>query len=329
MRLNIALEDIIPSQDVRKHLLELGWTFTDREIATLLIHGYNNSRPVERLFSGLQTLYDETADQDLRMQIGEYLNKIGSAYQTFQQNKDKTCIYILKIQNEEAKETYYPRIHPSGYFFDFEMACAYGRKEKVPFQITKNLVGDPNLMAQGEDEYYDYEIDYLEFNRDGVTYYFSAQLDEPQEDVSCERFETAYVEIPNPFERGDIVRFIGKEEYGIVETSQKCWKESLERYRKNNWKLKMSLEKEGMPYEVPLEFGDNQIRVVFLNEDGTFSHKHIIPFNLERYEPRTDEWGRGTNPMDRLLVSASDLYRGEGSLDELYFDTMNYRKANE
>ena len=69
------------------------------------------------------------------------------------------------------------------------------------------------------------------------------------------------------------------------------------------------------------------IRVEFLNEDGTFSHAHINPICLERYQPEED-WQKGSS-MDKLLLYASLVHKGEGSLDELYFFTMEYRISKE
>lgn len=136
------------------------------------------------------------------------------------------------------------------------------------------------------------------------------------DDRTChnEYLESAYIEVPNPFERGDMVRFIGTEDYGIVETSQKEWKEDYARYHSDEWKQT----------GIDRDFSDVQIRVAFLGDDGTFGHSHVNPICLERYQPQED-WIDG-NPMDKLLLCASDLYRGKGSLDELYCFAAEYRK---
>ena len=133
-----------------------------------------------------------------------------------------------------------------------------------------------------------------------------------------ESFVRAFFPLPNPFERGDIVRKIrpdGLEGYGIVETSQQQVRESLER-----WKEKPEL------FE---EFGDDAIRVAFLCDDGTFCHSHPLPLYLELYQPN---WGPGDtedSARDNLLLAASQIYRGKGSLDDLWYFTMEYRKARD
>ena len=324
MNASIDLSTFIPSRDVRDYITEIGWEFSDRDIAALLIHGYSSNRPIEKLFSGLRTLQDETSDQKLRLQIAAYLDEIGGTFEAFQKNEDRNCIYVLKIQEEE--ESYYLRIHPSGYFFDFEMAREYGRKAKAPFQVEKHPVGATEFIGQYEDgEYLDYEIDSLSFNADGIAYIFSSQFNIPQPfmDQSEQFFVDAFVELPNPYETGDLVRFVGMDEYGIVETSCQQWKNSMEKYRKDKWNLVLHIDEK--TYPIPLEFADARIRVVFLNDDGTFSHRHINPIDLERYEPQGDE----KDPMDQLLQYASYLYRGEGSLDDLYYYTMEYRESRQ
>jgi len=130
-------------------------------------------------------------------------------------------------------------------------------------------------------------------------------------------FTYIFYEVPNPFERGDIVRLVDTEEYGVVETSQRQWQETLARYQSDEWK----------PTGLGPDYSDVQIRVGILDNDGTFGHAHINPIDLERYQPKGG-WTDGS-PMDKLLLCASDLYQGKGSLDELYFFTMGYRKDRE
>ena len=137
-------------------------------------------------------------------------------------------------------------------------------------------------------------------------------IDDEESEDFCDFFE-----LPTPFEQGDIVKRIETDEYGIVATSQKEWKKSLERGT--------NLE-EQYP-EAGLVYTGITITVEFLNDDGTFSHAHVNPLQLERYQPKED-WLNGSL-LDRLLMSASFLHRSEGSLDDLYFATMDYRESRE
>jgi len=117
------LETLVPSETVRRYILETGWTFTDMERAALLHH---SDLPLEQKDSCLRDLQTRTEDEGLRKQLSEYLS------------------------------------------------------QEVPFNEE----------------------------RDGY-------------------FTYIFYKVPNPFERGDIVRLVDTEDYGIVETSQKQWQDNL------------------------------------------------------------------------------------------------------
>ena len=293
------LEVLIPSGDVRKYIMDTGWTFTDRQKAVLLVYG---DLPLKELHSHLQALQSNTTDQNLQKRIATYLDREDLKFQAFKENSDKAYIYILKVKEEDIS---YSRILPTEYFFDLDLAYQCGRETNLPFMIEKYLVEAPEIIDQ-----YDPVTTHLEFNKDAEAIYFHGRIsgdDEESEDF-CDFFE-----VPNPFEKGDIVKLIGTEDYGIVDTPQKWWKRDLAKYKTSEWQQK----------GIELDFSDVQIRVEFLNEDGTFSHAHVNPICLERYQPEED-WTNGS-PMDKLLLYASLVHRGEGSLDELYIFTMEYR----
>lgn len=295
------LKALIPSEYVRNYVSESGWTFTDSQKAVLLANG---DLTLKEQHSCLQVLQENTSDHGLRQRIARFLNREELKFQDFKENKDKAYIYILMVKEEDIP---YSSILPTEYFFELDQAYECGRETNLPFMVKKYLV-----EAQGITGQYDPEPTLLEFNKDGEAVYFRGSLfgdDEESEDF-CDFFE-----IPNPFEQGDIVKRIEEDEYGIVVTSQKEWKKSIERDK--------NLEKQ-YP-EADMGYVGITITVEFLNDDGTFSHAHVNPLRLERYQPKEDRMnGR---PMDKLLMCASLLHQGEGSLDELYFRTMDYRES--
>ena len=295
------LKALIPSECVRNYVLETGWTFTDLQKAVLLVNG---NLTLKEQHSCLQTLQENTSDQDLRKRIAKYLNKEELKFRAFEENKDKAYIYILIVKEEDIP---YSSILPMEYFFELNPAYECGRETNLPFMVKKYLVEAPGVTGQ-----YDPESTFLEFNKDGEAVYFHGSLwgdDEGSEDF-CDFFE-----IPNPFEQGDIVKRIEGDDYGIVVTSQKEWKKSLERDK----------NLEGQYPEAGMGYVGITITVEFLNDDGTFSHAHVNPLRLERYQPTEDR--TNGSPMDKLLMCAALLYQGEGSLDELYFRTMDYRES--
>lgn len=292
---------LVPSEYVRNYVLETGWTFTDAQKAVLLING---DLTLKEQYSRLQVLKENTTDQNLQKKIVGYLNKEELKFQIFKENSDKAYIYILKVKEEDIS---YSNMLPTEYFFDLDLACECGRETNLPFMIEKYLVEVLEIRGQR-----DPVTTYLEFNEDGEAVYFYGKI--PGDDEESEDFYD-FFEVPNPFEKGDIVKLAGTEDYGIVDTPQKRWKRNLAKYK----------TAEGQQKGIELDFSDAQIRVEFLNEDGTFSHAHINPMYLERYQP-IEDWLNGS-PMDKLLLQASLVHRGEGSLDELYLFTMNYRKS--
>lgn len=161
----------------------------------------------------------------------------------------------------------------------------------------------------------------LHFNENSEASSFSSREipDDNEQTDWYECFENTFYEAPNPFDRGDIVRFVGTEKYGIVEVSQKHWKENLERYKQR---------RKFLP-----DYSDVQVRVIFLTEDGTFIHSHINPVNLELHQPEHEPQDPVASARDQLLHAASLLYWKEdssnviGSLEDLYICTMKYRNA--
>lgn len=298
---NDELEILIPSKTVRDYVVQTDWTFTDAQKAALLAHGWISDLPLSDQLSHLKTLRDSTDDTELKAQITTYLDRMERSLHELMDYRDN-CIYVLKIENDEYGDNYH-HISPEGYYFDWDTACVRGWKHNRRFQIEK-------LFVEDENDCENYVIAYIHFDKNGDAVYLSNELNAPER----EPFLDTFFPLPNPFERGDIVRRVGSdrsEDFGIVETSQKECQEDYERRKSKS--------------HLFTEFGDDRIRVVFLNDDGTFSHAHVIPMYLERYQP---EWGphdTEDGTRDNLLLAASDMYKGEGSLDELWYFTMEYR----
>lgn len=87
------------------------------------------------------------------------------------------------------------------------------------------------------------------------------------EDWGEHRFEHNFFDLPNPFQRGDIVHVMGKDTVGIAATSQEEYQNFMRRVEER---------------ELPLEFLDWVIEVRLLQEDGSCRHRHIPPVYLER-----------------------------------------------
>ena len=90
------------------------------------------------------------------------------------------------------------------------------------------------------------------------------------DEFETDRFENQFIPWPNPFDTGDIVRAIGDDEetIGIVNTGKDDYNELLERVREGLY----------------VDYSDASLTVEFLCEDGSFSHDHLSPINLERVD---------------------------------------------
>ena len=308
------LKAMIPSETVRNYVMESGWTFTDRERAALL---YHSDLSLKEQYTRLGTLRDTTTDEGLQKQLTEYLEREKRAIRAFKENSDKCCIYILKVRENGGSHD--GEYLVCGYFFDWEVAFEYGRKENASFQIEKYLVNGVLTHEDGTCRHT--SIADLHFSKEYEADFFSSREipDDNEQTDWYECFENMFYNAPNPFEIGDVVRLVGTEEYGIVEVSQKQWKETLELYKQRG--------------KFPPDYSDVQIRVIFLTEDGTFSHSHINPVDLELHQPEQEQQDPVASARDRLLSAASAMYRNDTSsntiysLEDLYVFTMQYRKA--
>lgn len=302
------LEILIPSKTVREYILETGWKFTDFQRAALLCH---RGLLLKDKYSHLKALGEHTADRILREQIAEYLGGIEKGFQAFRENDDRRCIYVLKVKRDGGR--WDGEYLDSGCFFDWENVLQYGKKEDAPFEIEKFRVDDMPVSEDGSSsQYADAGIG---FNKDGEAECFWSN---ETSGVDNKRFDNAIINIPNPFERGDIVKCKGadgREFFGIVEEEREEWEKRLECH--------LERMEEGDPC---IDFIDLFIGVVFLCEDGTFAFSDsTTPLDLERYQPKEEDWMNGS--MDTLLVCAREIYCGKGYLSTLFEVFEKYRRT--
>lgn len=295
------LDLLVPSETVRNYVMETGWAFTDKEKAALLFRSHcRDGLLLEGYHSRLRNLRDRTADEGLREEIAVYLERGEQAVQRFRENSGRDSVYALKTRDGEESEYY-----QTGYFFDWETAYAQGKKHDAPFRIEKYLAGESHPTA-----------DFC-FDRNGeAAAFWSREIPDAGEDNR--HFTRTYLEIPNPFEAGDIVRIRPSGCYGIVETSQKDWKERVERYRE---RLQQG--------DTAIDASDTIISVaVFEEEEGTFDFTDgVTPLDLERYSPQPQgkDWTDGS--LDVVLLCAGDVYRGRGYLSTVFYYIEKYKRS--
>jgi len=298
------LEAMIPSETVRKYILETGWTFTDFQKAALIFH---NVPPLEKQCSLLRDLRGKTEDTVLRDQITEYFDVEERAFEAFKKNDGKTSVYVLKVR--EIGGYWDGNDFPRGYFFDWKTAVGYGKKENAPFQVEKYSVGVVEKSDDGTCDHH--STGAVRFDGNGELIDISSETPHIWNTVSemSEHFTEMYFEVPNPFEKGDVVKSLYGY-YGIVDDSQKEWKENVEKSKR--WQS----ENHNM------SFYDIILWVSVLEEDGTFGIGEATPLELERYQPQNLR-----DPLDMLLDTASRVTRGECGLGELFRHMEEYQDS--
>lgn len=304
------LEVLISSKTVRDYVMETGWTFTDFQKASLLCH---RGLSLKDEYSYLKNLGEHTTDHTLREQIMKYLGEMDKGFRAFRENIGRRYIYVLKVREEGGFRD--GEYLDSGYFSDWETALGYGRKECAPFEIEKYLVDDMTVSEDGPCSRH--PDAWLRFNRDGEAVCLWDRKEMSGSDNK--RFDVAIIEIPNPFERGDIVKYKrsdGQEFSGIVEGEREEWESRLA------WHLERVKDGDTSP-----DFSDLFISVAFLCEDGTFAFSDsIIPLDLERYEPKEADWENGS--ADTLLLCARNIYCAKGYLSSLFEVLAKYRRSD-
>lgn len=274
--------ELIPSKDVREYCKSIGHEFSDFEKATII---YNSNMTEEEKSKLLKKLADVTNDENTKTQIYERLEFDTKKLATFKNNCGD---YIYAVLTEEDEEV-------NGYLSVYDLAVKYGKNQKKKFKIRKYKIMGKELMIS------DHLVGEVDFNEDGKLISLWSDGITEGADIDCEnvqRFESRYIDIPHPFERGDIVRILTYGGVGIVETSRKEWEKYMEIITNG----------------VFVDWSDASITVTYLLEDGGICHSHINPIYLEKIDfwPNDKQW--------KFIQQASCLLKGEGSLD--YFISL-------
>lgn len=323
-----GLPDFI-SPTLRRYMTENDLRFTDFETAGLI---YNSPLPPEEKYKHLEALADETDDVLLRSQIAARLQFDREDMDAFKSNAEG-YVYVVNSYEYGDREPF-----ACGFFADFEPAYEHGRKQGCKFDIEKyRIVGlngiqplkskayrKPDLTVPADVTEFVEECDDCDihlpdgcfrYDKDGrLTYYHCAsELRDDREVMHLfydpDRFENSFIFMPDPFELGDIVKCTDDGEIGIVATSREERDDFHERIRSGRL--------------TGCDFSDACITVYFLCSDGTFSHDHVNPAFLEKYEPE-----KGGDDYE-ILTEGSRLCRGKGSLEWFTDAFDSYRKKRE
>lgn len=278
------IEKIIPSTYVRMHMSKENIQLQDIDLATIIYHG---PLPVSLTHQLLKELADKTGNTDLKNQIDQRLAYDQMSIERFA-NNDGSCFYETSANDGEI----------TGHFATIELAKNHALSLGAIFSVQKHqIIGlckdimvphyayNPRLFTKGTTGAQSYTGDAISGCRYDATgqlldcwsYEMTAEETATVEDWGANRFEWRFVQLPNPFEYGDAVRFINSNRIGVVKTSQKDWSQLLRNYSAG---------------KQVLDYTDASLTVEFLQENGASNHEHIQPIYLEKYNQGENHNGK-------------------------------------
>ena len=306
------------SKDVQKYMAEKGLEFSDLEKAAII---YNSRLPIKEKHETLEKLAEETEDGALKQQIADRLHDDRQVMETFANNAEG-YVYVVMLADSTGEEQVY------GYFADLQTACANAMTKGRGFGIEKfKVISSENYpsrkikkytdlysLAKQEHDVFAWDDDLYPqagfyYHGDGaLSYFWSSEIKRADKAVPDEwekgRFEHSPVRMPNPFERGDIVRYMEDEEYGIVETSQEEWRSLTETTEQ-------------------VEFSDSNVSVFLFANAGDVGYYNLSPIFLEKYEPQKDDGNY------ELLMLGREAYTGNIPMERFSQAVDDYKKRQE
>lgn len=295
---------LIPSKDVRKHLAEINYVFTDLERAALLYHTVEDK---EEIWERLEELKGSIKDTKLKIQIEERIRYEKKCRDAFMDNDSRDYIYTVSYEEDGIEWVL-------GHFLDAGLAIGCGKKscreKKLPFEVNKyQIIQDSVTISDAYEETMCGRLRYsAEGNLISVGFW---ELQEGEEKAVQEKdcFEDAFISVPGPFRRGDVVSLMGSDRVGVVETDSAQWEEFVKKAQEKG---------------IAFDWFDASLTVCFITEDGRFSHAHINPIWLE-YATKQQQEGN-----EEVLKMASLFLKGETGLESflmVYHHNLEEKKA--
>ncbi len=278
-----SIERLIPSKQARELYQSGTIKYEDSDVAALIWHSDLTLKDKESELLGIQK---KSKDETLKRQIAErvrYDLKCMSVFEAVSEG------YVYVVNNHEFDDD----STCLGFFGTYELAREAGTKAGFDFFIKKHQIiyADTEiikhrsitaefLLKEGEDPIDEYDdwpdgpVAEVEFRADGEVMSFWSneiaidELVRAVETLNNKRFENKYVELPNPFESGDIVRDIVTGKKMVVVTSQEEWKRYVEK---------------GKRPDVIDDWSDASLLVVPENREKDW-HDHVNPIWFEKVE---------------------------------------------
>lgn len=245
------VDKYILSPEVKALIIQTCHYFSDAEKATII---YNSNENLLEIHGDLQSIASKTSDTKLRLQIEERLLFNHKAIEQFAAGDDN--YYVLSISENDDYLEYQT-------FKKLGLALNAGKEFKRDFTIEKYHMPVSSSLSVAQ-FWYDANARIKYFYSNEYTSDDSNILNASDEN----RFENAFIVIPNPYGVGDVVRVIGGiDRAGIVSTSKYFWSQYV---------------KHALLPGSGYEWCDVGIEVRY-SEDG-LDHEHINPIFLEKVD---------------------------------------------
>ena len=274
---DIFIDKYIASPEVREHIRETGTQFTDFMKAAIIYHlGRDRGLTFDETRSDLERLRDTTEDAELRQQLSERMAYDDACLERHKCNEDGFYGLYLYIDGE----IYYCRQCLS-FNVAYRQGCRAGEKFRITKfrQVTAEGGKGQSLMPRlfwcslGEGTWC-INMANLYFDEHGELLYvdtFDADENEERAYGRQGRFEAAEIDIPSPFQAGDVVETLQSGTIGVVlsagHTQTWRWSEEQCVYYKHEIGRFLYTKEEGFVYGPPLHINRIYVRL-FGNRDG-------------------------------------------------------------
>lgn len=293
--------ELIPSKAVREYMEQQGRVLVDYEKATLI---YNHSAmDYTEKRECLKELLETTENTELKEQIHERFSYDERCMNRFYE-KAEDVVYKLSVFSQED-DTYLEE----GYFASGEMAVKCGRSFQAEFYVEKIKMITED-MKPADLELYPPSVARRYFNAAGKLNDYGSDEETWTgigNEWDGEHFENAYMDIPIPFQDGDLVtikncRYL-KDKICVVECCKNI--EDSKKFLGKTWG----------------DYSDAMINLSYLDEDAEFTEAELVsPVDVDYAEIKEDDL------ESRILQYAQWLLQGRLSLTEFQGACEQYRR---
>ncbi len=271
-------EDIIdivcPSKTLKQHWKEIGFRFTDIQLATVIV----NETSLSDKIKCLQYLH-QIASGEVAFKITCYLRCMEKWWEKFQDTSEDSCFVVYNAEKRNNNFDYDVVGITKKFSEALKVAQCYGNDYWVKIEKTRYV-----QETDKTDEYGEYDsgcLATIEFDENGYIgscygFYddeYLSRLGGFEWPFGFDRFK-----IPHPFRRGDVVRCYPYRRSGGIDLawayvhSGPSGTETYDEYEDksiNSWGG---------------DYSDIMITVEEMDEEGEFGHDHLSPLYIEKAE---------------------------------------------